>query len=175
MDHSYPVGKGRNALSKDMGNIQEKASQCIEKRERSIWSKILPDKLDKENFKHLSELARIEHGYREKALQIVKNAQVQCIEEMYNDYLVRGKIKIRGQRAEAVLEQKNILEEKIMMLSNQFEDKLEQEVVRAERQKNPMLRERKILMIEETIESYFDLIRELQYQFQNILNESVKE
>ncbi len=174
MTTQYLPEKRNENVNTEVAEIQNSASKRIGNGNRGLLAKLFPSPLDKENANHMLSLAKVEGGYREKALQIVKDAQLQSIEEMYNDWLISGKIDIRGRRAEVVLEQKNVLEAKIMELSNQFEDRILQEMERAEKLKNPMLREKKIRMVEASIESYYNLTHQLQAEFQNILNEGVK-
>ena len=57
--------------------------------------------------------ARTELDFRERALRIAKETQLQALQETYNQFLVKGKGKFRRDRAEFFAEQALILEKEI--------------------------------------------------------------
>lgn len=158
-----------------MAEIDQQASSSVMYRKHdTLLKRLFPSRIQRENGEHLLRMARTEHEFRETALKIARDAQLKSIEEMYNDYLVRGKTTIRRERAEFVLEQKNMLEDRLMTLSDQFDLRVLQAYKKAELIPNEKLKSKKLEMIDDAIESYHSLTQQLQEEFQNILNEGVK-
>lgn len=143
-------------------------------RNRSLWQKMFPGQLQKEFAVHELAQARTEFEFREKALKIARQSQIQAISEMYQDYLIRGKIPIRRERAEFVITQKIMLENRVTSLSLEFEANMVKHYELAEKIQIPSMKSLKFEMLDKTIENFFDLINELRENFRAILDEGVE-
>ncbi|MEE4357083.1 MAG: hypothetical protein V2I97_11495 [Desulfococcaceae bacterium] len=171
----YEIRKGDDNIQDKMTDIDRHVSTCVYvNNNKSFLKKLFPDKRQRENAEHDLRLARTEFDFREKALGIARDAQLQAIQEMYNDYLVRGKIPIRRERAEFVLEQKMMLENRVSILSQEFETSLMKNYEQAEKIHIPSLKSRKMQMLDDTIDEYFNLVDQLRNSFKEILDEGVE-
>ena len=137
-------------------------------------NKLFPSTIEREKVKHELKLSATENEFREKALKIAREAQLLAIEEMYNDFLAKGKTSIRRERAGYILEQKVILERKIIELSDEFNQAIIEAYEKADKIKINFLREQYLEELNGSIESFHSLGKQLKDQFQNIINEGVK-
>ncbi|MDM8523751.1 hypothetical protein QUF80_10305 [Desulfococcaceae bacterium HSG8] len=153
--------------------IDQQASNSASVRQ-SFLRRLLPSKLQREGAEHELRLAGTEYSFREKALEIARDAQLQSIREMYEDFLIKGKTHVRRERAEFVLEQKIYLENILIKATDDFNAKMTETYEKAEKIAIPELKKKNIELIYDTIDRYHALVASLQDQFQNILNEGVK-
>ncbi|QTA81763.1 Uncharacterized protein dnl_41120 [Desulfonema limicola] len=171
----YQIKANNDPIRDKMAEIDDHVASCVYvKKNQSFLKKLFPDKDQREAAEHELRLSHTEFNFRERALEIARNAQLRAIEEMYNDYLVRGKIPIRRERSEFILEQKKMLENRLMQLVNEFENSLVAEYERAENISIPSLKNRKFDMLEKTIENYYELIDKLRDHFREILDQGVE-
>jgi len=153
---------------------QQANNAAIIRRHDSFLRTLFPGTLQRKAAEHELTLAQTEFEFRERALKIAREVQIQTIEEMYNDYLVKGKTGIRADRARFVLSQKIMLEQNLMLGTEDFNAKVMEAYARADKIQLAELKEKKLQLINATIESYHDLALQLQQHFQNILNEGVQ-
>ncbi len=153
---------------------QQATGSVLVTKNQSFLKRLFPSKLYRDSAEHELRLADTEFEFREKALKVAREAQLQSIQEMFNDYLVKGKTQIRRGRAEFVLDQKIRLERTMMKATDDFNDKVTVAYEKADKISIPELKKKNIELIHDTIESYHALILELQAQFQSILSEGVQ-
>jgi len=171
----YEIKTNNDPIQEKMDEIDRHVAGCVYvKNNKSFLKKLFPDKEQREQAEHNLRLSHTEFDFREKALRIGRDAQLRAIEEMYNDYLVRGKIPIRRERAEFVLEQKMMLENRVMTLSHEFESTMMTNYEKAEKIHIPSLKSRKMDMLDKTIENFYDLINQLRVHFREILDQGVE-
>ncbi|MEZ4529134.1 MAG: hypothetical protein R2941_24745 [Desulfobacterales bacterium] len=171
----YEIRKNDDPIRSKMAEIDTHVSGCVYvNKNKSFLKKLFPDRNQRELAEHELRLSQTEFQFRENALRIARNAQLQAIEEMYNDYLVRGKVPIRRERAAFVAEQRNILETHLQNLSEEFEISMMISYKKAEQISIPSMKDRKLEMLDNTITDYYDLIRQLKENFRQILDESVE-
>ncbi len=174
---TYPIEKKENTadLHGKLVEIDQQADNAaIIKRHNSFLETLFPSRLQRKSAEHELALAQTEFEFRERALKIAREVQIQTIEEMYNDYLVKGKTGIRADRAKFVLSQKIMLEQNLMLATEDFNANVMEAYAHADKVPIPELKEKNMQLIYATIDSYHDLALQLQQHFQNILNEGVQ-
>ncbi len=142
-------------------------------RERNVWQKLFPDRQQRqiEIARHKTVKARYE--FLMKAMQVDHQAQLQGIQEMYNDFLIKGKAKIRKDRAEFFQQQLDILLTNLSQKSQEFGERISGAYEKLGAIKIPFLHERQEQLIQTIITGYYDTAEKLIKNFQNILNEEI--
>jgi paraquat-inducible protein B len=142
-------------------------------RERTLLQKLFPDRQRRhiELAKHKTVKARYE--FQMQAIQIAHEAQLQGIQEMYNDFLIKGKAKIRKERAEFFQEQFEDLMTNLTNKSQEFSGRINASYKQLEKMDTEFLRERQEQLIHNIVDGYYDTAEKLIRNFQNILNEEI--
>ena len=96
MSSDITVADPKNAIKVTAENDYN-TTIIIDKRRRFLQS-LFPTKLQQAFNKSELLQAKTELEFREKALKMAKESQLQAIKETYNDFLVRGKGDTRGDR-----------------------------------------------------------------------------
>ncbi len=142
-------------------------------RERTLLQRYFPDRQQRqiEMARHKTVKARYE--FLMKAMQIDHQAQLQGIQEMYNDFLIKGKAQIRKDRDEFFQNQLEILMSSLTRKSQEFSERLSTAYQELERIKIPILRERQEQLLLKVSEGYYATAERLMTNFRNILNEEI--
>jgi len=159
-----------------MREIVEDVSGYVEDykdRERTLLQKVFPDRQQRfiELAKHKTVKARYEFQLR--AVQIAHEAQLQAIQEMYNDFLVQGKAKIRKDRAEFFQQQFEALMNTLAGRSQDFSQRIKLAYQQVESISVESLRKRQERLIDTIADSYYDTVEKLIDSFQRILDEEI--
>lgn len=154
--------------------VVKEVNQWAEKYEHpdSAWDKLF----NKERRRlELAKCTTVEEKYafELRVLQTFHDAQIQVIQEMYNEFLIKGKAELRKDRAEFFQEQMNDLVTVINEKSRDFLKKIELEYKQLEEISVPFLRKKQETFIEESVDRYYETLNQLQDNFRNILNEEV--
>ncbi|WP_353571987.1 hypothetical protein [Candidatus Albibeggiatoa sp. nov. BB20] len=172
-DNSITTG----GVSEKVSTIDKATSSIIEKEQgRGLVSKIVNGnpRLAKLVSEHEQALAKTEFGFREKALSLARTAQLQAIEEVFNDFLLKGKTNIRAERHQffnARLTELRRDKERTVQL---FHEDIEKAYNRLENIKHEKLRQKEEERIDSMIARFYDIFESLENDFNKILNENVK-
>jgi hypothetical protein len=112
--------------------------------------------------------------FREIALDLAKQAHLQSIREILNQYLSDGKARLRKDRAVFFTAQARELEKEINEMVYQLNLQMEIAYEQLNRIKIPTMRELEEKRIENSIFAYMEAIETLRTDFYNILNENVE-
>lgn len=104
-------------------------------------------------------------------LQIAHEARLQEIKEIYNDFLVKGKTKIRKEQAEFFQMQFETLVTNISTKSQSFGERINDAYLKLHNIKVEALRKRQELLIESIIGDYYETVDKLVKNFRKILLE----
>ena len=142
-------------------------------RERTLLQKLFPDRQRRqiEAAKHKTVKDRYE--FQIQAIQIAHEAQLQGIQEMYNDFLIKGKAKIRKDRAEFFQQQFEDLMTNLSNKSQEFSGRINAAYKQLEKVNIEFLKERQEQLIHNIVNGYYDTAEKLIRNFQNILNEEI--
>lgn len=159
-----------------MKDVVEEVAGYVEDykdRERNLWQKMFPDRQQRhiDLAKHKTVKARYE--FQMQAIQIAHEAQLQGIQEMYNDFLVKGKAKIRKDRAEFFQQQMENLMIRLSDKSQDFSDRINAAYQQLETIKVDSLKKRQERLIESIADGYYETVEKLIKSFQRILDEEI--
>jgi hypothetical protein len=159
-----------------MRQVIEDVSLYIEDykdRERTVWQKIFPDQQQRHIELAKFKTVRDRYEFEMRAIQIAHEAQLQGIQELYNEFLVKGKAKIRKDRSEFFQQQ---LEDLLTNLSNKSQDftaHLNASYQQLEKISVDFMRKRQEQLVETIVDGYYETVEKLIKNFQNILNEEI--
>lgn len=149
------------------------ANSLVEKK-RGFLKKLFPD-----NFERIIRDSKLRQAqtvleFREIALDLAKQAHLQSIREILNQYLSDGKARLRKDRAVFFAEQARELEKEINEMVYQLNLQMEIAYEQLNRIKIPTMKDLEEKRIESSIFAYMDAIEKLRSDFYNILNENVE-
>jgi len=159
-----------------MREIVEEVSGYVEDykdRERTLLQKVFPDRQQRyiELAKHKTVKARYE--FQMRAVQIAHEAQLQAIQEMYNDFLVQGKAKIRKDRAEFFQQQFENLMTTLAHKSQEFSERIKSAYQQVETINIDSLKKRQERLVDTIADGYYETVEKLIRSFQRILDEEI--
>ncbi len=172
MNSDITVADPKNAV-----NITAKTdynTTIIIDKHRAFLQRLFPTKLQQALNKSELIQAKTELEFREKALKIAKESQLQSIKETYNDFLVTSKGTIRKDRTVFFAKQLQELEVEINKITSMFYQLIEDQCANLDRISIPFLKEMEEKRIEESAGRFRDTVDKLMLDFKNILNEEVK-
>lgn len=172
MNSDIIVADPKNAIKVTAENDYN-TTYIIEKR-RSFLQVLFPTKLQRALNKSELLQAKTELEFREKALKMAKESQLQTIKEIFNDFLVANKGTIRKDRAVFFAKQLQELEMEINKITSIFYQDIEEQYANLDRISIPFLKEMEEKRIEESAGRFKDTVDKLMLDFKNILNEEVK-
>lgn len=142
-------------------------------RERTLWQKLFPDRQRRHIELAKFKTVRDRYEFQMQAIQIAHEAQLQGIQEMYNDFLIKGKAKIRKDRAEFFQQQFEDLMTNLAGKSQEFSSRINAAYKQIEKMDTEFLRERQEHLIRTVADGYYDTAEKLIRNFQNILDEEI--
>ena len=164
----------QNELESKITHIDGVAMEVtLSEDSKSIIQKLLPDKRKRAKALHELQIIKIESDFRERVLKSAREAQLQSIQDMFNDYMVKGKTIVRKERLEFYTEQFNILMASVIKASDIFEKETQKAWEESEKS-IPLIKEKKQKMIEQMISDFFATVEKLKKDFLNILDENIK-
>ena len=139
MNSDITVADPKNAIKVTAENDYN--TTIIIDKHRAFLQRLFPTKLQ-QALKN-SELiqAKTELEFREKALKIAKESQLQAIKETYNDFLVTGKGAIRKDRSVFFAKQFHELEVEINKITSMFYQLIEEQHANMNKISIPFLKE----------------------------------
>lgn len=160
-----------------MKDIMEEVTGYVEDhkdRERTMLQKVFPNRQQRyiDLAKHKTVKARYEFQLR--AIQIAHEAQLQAIQEMYNDFLVQGKAKIRKDRAEFFQAQMDNLLTTLTTKSQEFINRMHSAYQQLNNIQVEGLKKRQEKLMNSIADGYYETVEKLITAFQRILDEEIQ-
>lgn len=162
-----------NALVREVTEEVAGYVEDFRDRERTPWQKLFPTRQQRQIELAKYKTVKERYEYQIRAVQIAHQAQLQAIQEMYNDFLVKGKAKIRKDRSEFFQHQHEQLMRVLAQKSQEFTAQLAANYKQVEGIDVEKLRERQEALIDTIAESYYTTVGKLIYNFQRILDEEI--
>jgi hypothetical protein len=143
-------------------------------RERTMLQKVFPNRQQRyiDLAKHKTVKARYE--FQMRAIQVAQEAQLQAIQEMYNDFLVQGKAKIRKDRAEFFQGQMDTLLTSLTNKSQEFTNRMHTAYQQLSNIQVEGLKKRQEKLINSIADGYYETVEKLIKSFQRILDEEIQ-
>lgn len=152
----------------------EEAVDSILSRRESFLERFFPNSVARAKIKGELSLVVTEFTFRERALRMVRETQMQAMQEAFNQFLVQGKAQIRSDTAAFMTEKRQDLQVQINSLFSKFIVTMEKEYEEAETIKNDLLRNSQIERLDEQVLGFKNLIDKLVKDFENIASEAIK-
>lgn len=162
-----------NALVKDVVDEVAGYVEDYKDRERTPWQKLFPTRQQRQIEMAKYKTVKERYNYQIQAVQIAHQAQLQAIQEMYNDFLIKGKAKIRKDRSEFFQQQYEQLMRTLSQKSLDFTAQMDASYQQLASVKVDKLRDRQEALIDTIAESYYATVGKLIYNFQRILDEEI--
>jgi hypothetical protein len=153
-------------------HAQTAIDHVMEKRQ-GFLQRFFPDAGTRAAIQGELALIKDEFEFRRRALQKVRETQIQSLTEHCNQYLVREKAAIRNDTAAFLMSKKLELEKNLDFIFEEFLTHMEVKMAQAEAMKNPRLKEVRQAQLEKSLEDFADLQSRLVDQFQKIISEGV--
>ena len=142
-------------------------------KHRSILQRLFPTKFQKIVIESDLIQAKTELEYREKALKMLKNAQLQAIQEKYNEFLKTGKSIIRSHSGLFFANKLSEFEDEMNTICNNFYQLIENQYDKLNDIKRPYLKGIAEERIEESAIRFKESINKIMTDFIHILDEGV--
>ncbi|MEY3869791.1 MAG: hypothetical protein RLZZ338_3682 [Cyanobacteriota bacterium] len=153
-------------------HAQTAIDHVMEKRQ-GFLQRFFPDAGTRAAIQGELALIKDEFEFRRRALQKVRETQIQSLTEHCNQYLVREKAAIRNDTAAFLMSKKLELEKNLDFIFEEFLTHMEVKMAQAEAMKNLRLKEVRQAQLEKSLEDFADLQSRLVDQFQKIISEGV--
>ncbi|MCC3450318.1 MAG: hypothetical protein JGK04_22950 [Microcoleus sp. PH2017_39_LGB_O_B] len=149
------------------------AIDSVMAKREGFLQRFFPDAATRAVIRGELALIKDEFEFRKRALEKVRETQIQSLTEHCNQYLVREKAAIRSATAAFLLEKKLELDNNLSSLFEEFIARMEVQMAQVETIQNPTLKRGRQSQLEKTIEDFFDLQNRLVDDFQKIISEGV--
>ena len=142
-------------------------------KHRSILHRLFPTKFQKAIIESDLIQAKTELEYREKALRMLKDAQIQAIQEKYNEFLKTGKSIIRSDSGLFFANKLSEFEGEMNTICNNFYQVIENQYDKLKDIKIPYLKVIAEDRIEESAIRFKESVNKIMADFIHILDEGV--
>jgi hypothetical protein len=156
-------------LRRMMQSIERDRSQ----RNDSLAQRFFPTKKTRLIREGEAQLVRVDFDYQIQQLQVVHETQLQELKEKCNEYLIRGKIKIRAETTAFALAEQQRLQDELDRIFNEFKEAFRKKHEALDREQNPVIQGMMEADMEESYENFVHLRQDLLKKFNNIVNEGV--
>jgi len=142
-------------------------------RERSLAQRMFPDRQQRQIDLARKKSVRAHYDHQFQVLQITYEARLQEIKEIYNDFLVKGKTKIRKEQAEFFQHQFETLVTNISTKSQEFGERVDMACEQLDKLKAEFLKQKQEQLIQDIVDSYYETVDKLIQNFRKILDEEI--
>ncbi len=175
MNTIYQSQKSARDLESRLAGFDREASEAMRARRRNgLLNRLFPNEQEKMAVAHQLQTVKSEYEFRRNAIELLRKTQLRAMDDMLKDYLVKYEAPRKRELSEFILEQKVQMEDRLMELTEAFNDRVTLAWENADRQKIPALRERSLIHVDNVIQSYHDMVERLQNQFSELVEETVR-
>lgn len=119
-------------------------------------------------------MAQTETEFRVNALQMAREMQLQAVQEMVNDCLIRGKTTLRKERSKFFLEQTEQLQQEVNQQVENFLRLVIASYERLDRIPVPSLREKEAQRLVVEADRFYAMVDKLMERYKGILDEMIE-
>ena len=138
-------------------------------RRRGLLARIFPSKTDQEMFRNHLALVRTNNEFVEKTLDLFCRVRFIALQQVYQDYLVRGAAKITAERSAFIMQEKARLSDEINRIARQFITAMDIELESLDRVKSLALRQAEERRILADIEAFQETVARVMRDFREVL------
>jgi Glu-tRNA(Gln) amidotransferase subunit E-like FAD-binding protein len=144
----------------------------VEKR-NGILQRLFPDETRRAVVQGELSLVKAEFEFRKKVLCVIRETQLQALQENCNQFLARGKATVRAETAKFILAEFHKLQQDMDDIYEEFMSEIAKKWTEAENTESEYLRNIKEGKIDRDLERFAEIYEQLVTRFQNLLNEGV--
>ncbi len=142
-------------------------------RERTLIQRMFPDQQQRHIDVARRKAIRAHYEHQNQVLHIAYEARLQEIKEIYNDFLVKGKTKIRKEQAEFFQHQFETLMTNISTKSQEFGERVNTACDQLAKLKVDFLKQKQEQLIQDIVDNYYETVDKLIQNFRKILDEEI--
>lgn len=152
----------------------EETVNALMARKKNFLQRLFPDATTRAQHEGELKLVQTESDFHVRTLKILRETQVQSLQEMCNLFVSQGKAGTRKERASFIVRKREELQEEIDRECDKFLHNLDQRWEKINTLKNIILREAEIERLERDLIGFMEVIRKVVTDFENIASESIK-
>ena len=156
----------------DFPKVQETIDKAHRRRSHLLLV-IFPDAQQRAIIENELGLIKIEFDARKRMLEVVRETQIQALQEKCNEFLFYGKAESRAKKAEFLLRKQQEVQSELNKIYKKFEESLEEQYTGLESITNERIRSMREEKIDMDTEQFFYLYKKLTDNFTNIVSEGV--
>lgn len=153
--------------------VQVEAIQLSEQKREGFLAQFFPDATQRTIIKARLALVETEYEFRKRALETLRETQLQALTETCNQYLTRDKASRRADTAKFLLQKKEELTSELDAIFERFMNLLKDKYQNMEEETNPLFRQMRQDRLEKDINDFMELQNKLVDRFQRLVDEEV--
>jgi len=167
------LDKAHAPIEKVIDQANHAVDQAMIQRRHSFLQKICPSGATKAIIQGEIGIIESELEFRKRALQKVREAQIQASTEVLNQYLVRLKGEIRANTTEFLMTKMLDLQKSMDHIFDEFTMHMGIQLDKIEKIPNPKLKQMQEDRLDQSIEAFVDQQMQLMSKFRRIVAEEV--
>jgi hypothetical protein len=168
-----PQTTQQNPVITNSDEVNAVRPEALIQKHRQILQRLFPTKMQKAIVDSDLAQAKTELEYRERALKMLKEAQLQAIEEKYNEYLKTGKAIIRSDSGLFFANKQSAFVDEINKICDNFYQLVERQYNKLQNLNIPFLKEIEEQRIKECAMQFKESVDKLMADFVHILDEKI--
>jgi len=153
--------------------VQIEAIQLSEQKREGFLARFFPSETQRAIVKAQLALVETEYEFRKRALETLRETQLQALTETCNQYLTRDKAARRADTAKFLLHKKEELVYELDAIFERFMKLLKERYQNMEDESNPLFRQIRQDKLEKDINDFMELQNKLVDKFQRLVDEDV--
>ena len=177
MERRYSLRKNddfntTSIVARQTDHVQNQALQLSEKRE-GFLVRLFPDAKQREIIKGELALVKTEYDFRKRALDTLRETQLQVLTETCNQLLIQFKTERRATTAQFLLHKKEELTRELDMIFERFMKLMEAKCKSIENEPNSLLRRVREDKLDKDLSDFMNLHDKLTDKFNHLVDEEV--
>lgn len=179
MDRRYSLSKNDDFHNTNLpilrraDQLQAQAIQLSEEKREGLLARLFPDEKQREIIKGELALVKTEYEFRKRALNTLRETQLQALTETCNQYLTRDKAARRKDTAIYLLHKKEELVDELNTIFERFMKLMKEKYQQMEIETIPILQQVRQDKLEKDINDFMELQEKLINKFQRLVDEEV--
>jgi len=169
------VNEGDNVVDTPIVHDAQETIRTVEEKDRGVLGALFKTEAEKEVVRHQLKMVRKSAELVEKSFEYFSETKLKAVKEMYNDFLVKGKTRIRAERVEFFAEQEVALRNKVGTICREFMRDIMEEYNRLGEINVQFIRDQEEKRLQDNVYGFRDTVDKLLSDFKNILDEGLKE
>lgn len=163
-------------MQSPVGQIMNQAKDTMENamnRREGLISRLFPDAIARRKVQHELSLISTEMEFRKRALTMMRETQIQSMQEMCNQYLVQEKAQGRAETATFLMAKKAEMQEQVDRIFDSFMTSMDNKINEIDKYKSPAVRAIREQQLERDLINFGEMQAQLMDKFQRIVSEGV--